>query len=180
MKKILVLNGSPRKNGNTSALIERFCAGAEDAGNKCTIFHIDNMNINGCKGCFGCDKNKDYPCVQKDDMEKIYLAYREADVIVFASPLYYWHLSGQIMTVLNRMLAVMRTDTDYSIDEKESVLLMAAEGYDFDLAINYYNSLTKYLGWRDRGSICVGGVRDPKDIDNNKELYASYKLGMSI
>lgn len=180
MKRIIVLNGSPRKNGNTSALIEQFCAGAEKAGNKCEVFHLDSMNINGCKGCFGCDKNRDYPCVQKDDMEKIYSSYREADVVVFASPLYYWHLSGQLMTALNRMLAVMRTDKDYNIDKKESVLLMAAEGYDFKLSIDYYNSLMKYIGWENKGIVCAGGVKNLKDIMNNKKLDEAYKLGMSL
>lgn len=180
MKKIMILNGSPRKNGNTSALIEKFCAGAENAGNKCDVFHLDSMNINGCKGCFGCDKNRECPCVQKDDMEKIYSSYREADVVVLASPLYYWHLSGQLMIAIDRLLAVMRTARDYHIDKKEAVLLMAAEGDEFNLSIDYYNSLTSYIGWENKGIICAGGVRDPKDIKNNKELDEAYKLGMSI
>lgn len=105
MKKIMILNGSPRKNGNTSTLIEKFCAGARQEGNECEVFHLDSMNINGCKGCFGCDKNREYPCVQKDDMQKIYSSYRKADVVVLASPLYYWHLSGQLMIAINRLLA---------------------------------------------------------------------------
>ncbi len=103
MKKIMILNGSPRKNGNTSTLIEKFCAGARQKGNECEVFHLDSMNINGCKGCFGCDKNREYPCVQKDDMQKIYSSYRETDVVVLASPLYYWHLSGQLMIAINRL-----------------------------------------------------------------------------
>lgn len=72
-------------------------------GNECEVFHLDSMNINGCKGCFGCDKNREYPCVQKDDMQKIYSSYRKADVVVLASPLYYWHLSGQLMIAINRL-----------------------------------------------------------------------------
>ena len=81
-KKIIVLNGSSRKNGNTSALVREFVRGAEQAGNTVTVFDLSNMQINGCKGCFGGGKNPDSPCVQKDDMEKIYPAYKEADVLV--------------------------------------------------------------------------------------------------
>ena len=180
MKKIMILNGSPRKNGNTSTLIEKFCAGARQEGNECEVFHLDSMNINGCKGCFGCDKNREYPCVQKDDMQKIYSSYREADVVVVASPLYYWQLSGQLMIAINRLLAVMRTNKDYHIDKKESVLLMVAEGNEFELSVDYYNTLLSYIGWENKGIICVGGVKNPKDIDNNKKLNDAYNLGTSI
>lgn len=69
-KKIIILNGSPRKNGNTAGLIREFTKGAESSGNTVTEFLLDRMNINGCKGCFGGGKNPDSPCVQKDDMEK--------------------------------------------------------------------------------------------------------------
>ena len=71
MKNIIVLNGSPRKNGNTSELIKAFTEGAESAGHRVTVFFLDKMNINGCKGCFGGGKDAKHPCVQKDDMEQI-------------------------------------------------------------------------------------------------------------
>ena len=64
-KKIIILNGSPRKAGNTTALTAEFKKGAEEAGNTATEFFLDGMNINGCKGCFGGGKNPDSPCVQK-------------------------------------------------------------------------------------------------------------------
>ena len=101
-KKIVILNGSPRPKGNTSALVEEFKRGAEEAGCTVTVFVLDKMDIHGCKGCFGGGKNPDSPCVQKDDMGKIYPVYREADVVVLASPLYYWNLSGQLRTAFDR------------------------------------------------------------------------------
>lgn len=180
MKKIMVLNGSPRKNGNTAVLIDRFCEGAREEGNEVKVFYLHDMNLNGCRGCFGCDKDRENPCVQRDDMKEIYDAYKEADVVVLASPLYYWHLSGQLIVALDRLLAVMRTSRDYSIDEKEAVLLMAAGGYGFELPVNYYNSLMNYLGWKNRGYICAGGVNNPKDILNSRELIEAYELGRSI
>lgn len=89
-KKIVILNGSPRKNGNTSALVKKFTEGAESAGNTVTEFFLDQMTINGCKGCFGGHSSRACPCVQKDDMAQIYPVVRDCDVIVLATPLYYW------------------------------------------------------------------------------------------
>ena len=87
-KTIIILNGSPRKTGNTTALTAEFKKGAEEAGNTVTEFFLDGMNINGCKGCFGGGKNPDSPCAQKDDMDKIYPVYKNADIVVLATPLY--------------------------------------------------------------------------------------------
>lgn len=70
-KKIVILNGSPRKNGNTSTLVKAFTEGAESASDTVTEFFLDSMNIHGCKGCFGGHSSKECPCVQKDDMNKI-------------------------------------------------------------------------------------------------------------
>lgn len=90
MKKIVILNGSPRTNGNTKALIECFTKGAKSAGNEVTCFDLQKMNIHGCLGCCKGGQNPESPCVQKDDMQQIYPVYREADVVVLASPMYYW------------------------------------------------------------------------------------------
>ncbi|MDE6901231.1 MAG: flavodoxin family protein, partial [Lachnospiraceae bacterium] len=71
-KRIVILNGSPRKNGNTSALTAAFAKGAEEAGNQVTEFHLSGMKINGCIGCWQGGKDAGHPCSQRDDMEKIY------------------------------------------------------------------------------------------------------------
>lgn len=179
-KKIIVLNGSPRVKGNTSMLVEEFVKGAKEAGSEVTVFHLDRMNINGCKGCFGGGKNPDSPCVQKDDMEKIYPVYKEADIVVLASPLYYWNFSGQLRTAFDRLFAVAECDKNYQNPIKESVLLMAAEGYGFDDALTYYQNLMKHLGWKDLGAVLAGGVLKIGDINGHKELNEAYELGKSV
>ena len=131
-KHIIILNGSPRKNGNTSALTEQFRKGAEEAGHVVTEFHLGSMNIGGCRGCWQGGKDPVCPCVQKDDMAKIYPVYKEADVVVLASPLYYWFISGQLKTTFDRLFAVAESDPDFRNPKKESVLLMAAEGAGFE------------------------------------------------
>ena len=101
-KKIVILNGSPRKNGNTAGLVKEFTKGAQEAGHTVTEFFLSGMDIHGCKGCFGGHSSRECPCVQKDDMNQIYPAVRACDVIVLASPLYYWNMSGQIRTTSSK------------------------------------------------------------------------------
>ena len=179
-KKIIILNGSPRKNGNTSALTAEFVRGAEESGNSVTEFFLDGMNINGCKGCFGGGKNSDSPCVQKDDMEKIYPVYKEADVVVLASPLYYWTISGQLKTAFDRLFAVAECDPYYKNPQKDSVFIMAAEGYGFEESEYWYDRLEQHLGWKSLGKVLCGGVMETGNIDGKPELNKAYELGKSI
>ena len=179
-RKVIVLNGSPRPKGNTSALVNEFARGVQESGGEVTIFNLDKMNIHGCKGCFGGGRNFDSPCVQKDDMDKIYPAYRAADLVVLATPLYYWNFSGQLRTAFDRLFAVAECDPNYANPKKESVLLMAAEGYGFDDALQYYQNLMKHLNWTDRGHVLAGGVMKVGDIKGHKELNDAYELGKAV
>lgn len=179
-KKIVILNGSPHMKGNTSALTAAFTKGAESAGHIVTEFFLGSMNINGCKGCFCGGKNPDSPCVQKDDMEKIYPVYKEADIVVLASPLYYWTISGQLKCAFDRLFAVAECDPDYRNPKKESVLIMAAEGHGFEESEYWYDRLEKHLGWKNLGKVLCGGVMDIGDIEGKPELNTAFELGKSI
>ena len=178
-KKIVILNGSPRKNGNTSALTAAFKHGAEEAGNTVTEFHLSDMNINGCLGCWGGGKDATHPCAQRDDMEQIYPAYREADVVVLASPLYYWFVSGFLKNAFDRLFAVAECD-GYRNPKKESVLIMAAEGSGFEESVYWYDRIERHIGWKSLGKILCGHVTQPGDIDGKPELHETYDLGKSI
>ena len=179
-KKIIVLNGSPRKNGNTSALVKAFREGAESAGHSVTEFWLEGMNINGCRGCCAGGKNPESPCVQKDDMAQIYLAYKEADVVVLASPLYYWTISGQLKCAFDRLFAVAECDPGYTNPRKESALLMAAEGDGFEETVYWYDRLMGHIGWKDCGKVLCGGVMAVGDIEGKPELEEARRLGASI
>jgi multimeric flavodoxin WrbA len=179
-KNIIILNGSPRPKGNTSALIRLFTQGAEESGNTVNTFFLDRMKINGCKGCYGGGKNPDSPCVQKDDMEKIYPVYKEADVIVLASPLYYFNLSGQLLNAFYRLFAVAEINPEFQNPKKECALLAAAEGHEFDELTHYYNGLVKHLGWKNLGMVLAGGVNNIGDIEGKPVLEEARKLGTII
>lgn len=179
-KKIVILNGSPRPKGNTAGLIEAFTEGAEAVGNTVTTFLLDRMDIKGCKGCYGGGKDPESPCVQKDEMEKIYPVYREADVVVLASPLYFWTISGQLRVAFDRLFAVAESDPNYQAPQKDGVLLMAAEGNEFEDAERYYKNLMGHLGWTDLGTVLVEGVNNIGDITGRVELEEARALGASI
>ncbi len=180
-KKIVILNGSPRKNGNTSALVREFTKGAEDAGNTVTEFFLNNMDIHGCRRCFGGHNTKEYPCVQKDDMCKIYPAVKSCDIIVLATPLYYWNMSGQTRIAVDRLFALEEgEDNLLRGHNRASALLMAAEGHDFDDVVLYYDHLMEHLKWKNLGHVLAGGNGDIGDIEEKPVLQEAYKLGKSI
>lgn len=180
-KKIVILNGSPRKTGNTTALTAEFIRGAEKAGNTVTEFFLDTMDIHGCKGCFGGHSNMECPCVQKDDMSKIYPAIKECDVIVFATPLYYWNMSGQIRTATDRLFALEEGDENLLRGHnRASALLMAAEGNGFEDILLYYDHLLEHLKWKNLGHVLAGRNGHIGDIEGKPELQEAYDLGKSI
>ena len=100
MSKILIISASPRVNGNSDILAEQFKKGAEEAGNKVETIHLRNLNYGFCKGCLACQKTG--KCVLKDDIADVFPKIMEADKIVLASPVYYYSLSGQMKTFLDR------------------------------------------------------------------------------
>lgn len=182
-KKIIVLNGSPRRGGNTAALVDRFLQGAKEAGHQVTRFDLRDMEIHPCLGCYGGGKDLNSPCVQKDAMDEIYPVYREADVVIFASPMYFWTISGQLKCALDRLFATAEGYPDYRIPCKECALLMAAEGEEddnFEPIIHYYQSLVKHLRWRDLGCVFAKGVAAVGDIQGNPALDQAKALGAAL
>lgn len=179
-KKIVILNGSPRPNGNTSELIKSFTAGAESAGHTVTSFPLQKMNIHPCLGCCKGGKDPNSPCVQKDDMDKIYPAFKDADMVVLASPLYYWTISGQLKAAFDRLFAVAECNADYANPKKACALLMAAEGDGFEETLYWYDRLMDHLGWTDMGKVLCGGVMNAGDIQGNPKLEEAYRFGAEL
>ncbi len=179
-KKIIILNGSPRMNGNTSALTAEFKRGAQEAGNEVQEFFLSNMNINGCLGCWQGGKDTELPCSQRDDMDTIYPVYKEADVVVLASPLYYWFISGFLKNTFDRLFAIAECDPNYRNPEKLSVLIMAAEGAGFEESEYWYDHMENHIGWKSIGKVLCSYVTQPGDIEGKPELKQAYDLGKSI
>ena len=156
-KNVLVLNGSPRTNGNTATLVDAFAEGAGQAGNDVVRFDVALMDIAPCRGCLGGGAEVDSPCVQKDDMDAVYAAYRAADVVVLASPMYCWSVTAQEKAVLDRLFALMEAGmraaeaggaeaaaAEAEAGGKGCVMLMPAEEdteRNFAPVVSYYETL---------------------------------------
>ncbi|MCM1055767.1 MAG: flavodoxin family protein [Bacteroides sp.] len=167
-QKIIILNGAARKNGNTAKLVEAFSDGARSVGNRVEVFYLDGMSINSCKGCLCAGRDPKSPCSQKDDMDRIYAGFEEADVIVFASPLYFWTITGTLKTAADRLYAELEC-LGYGKFPKKSVLLMTADGGDYSQAVTWYRTYEKNLGWKNLGEVLGKG--------KTKEAY---QLGASV
>ena len=183
-KRIVILNGSPRKSGNTAMLIEAFSEGAKAAGHSVERFTLQEMDIHPCIGCLKGDRQPvEDPCTQKDAMAGIFAAYRQADVLVLASPLYWWSFTAQLKMALDRLFAVTEAD-DYKIPPMDCVLLMAAEedsAQNWEPIEHYYAAILGRTGWKDKGKVLAGGVNEVGDIAKRPEyLEQAEALGKSL
>lgn len=167
-KKILVLNGAARKNGNTAKLVRSFNEGARSAGHSVQEFYLDSMDIHSCKGCLHAGRDAHSPCVQKDDMDQIYSAFVDCDVVVFASPLYFWTITGTLKIAADRLYAELEC-LGYGKFPRESILLMTAGGADYSQAVTWYRTYERNLGWKNRGEVLGSGKTE-----------AAWRLGASL
>lgn len=123
MPSILVISASPRKNANSDLLADRLIAGAEAGGAQVEKIRLRELAINYCKACDACQKSVEAPCVQKDDMNALLPKLRAADVLVFASPIYFFTLSGQLKVFLDRTYALGGADDWSALSGKKCVTL---------------------------------------------------------
>ena len=174
--KIVVLNGSPRKGGNTEIMAEAFATAARKNQNEVTILNIAAMNIHGCLGCGHCWASKG-DCVQKDDMGKVFAELSDADMVVFASPIYWFDITAQMKTVIDRLYAGGSVGFHF---HKTALLLDAGADRVFDAAIAQYKAMTAYLKWEDMGIITVPNMEKKGSMTAAPNLEAVIKLGESI
>lgn len=167
-KNILILNGAARKNGSTQKLIRSFSDGACSVGHHVQEFYLDSMHIHSCKGCLSAGKDSKSPCKQKDDMEQIYSAFTNCNVVVFASPVYFWTITGTLKITADRLYAELEC-LGYGKFARESILLMTADSADYSQAVTWYRTYERNLGWKNRGEV----------LGKNK-LEEAYQLGVSL
>lgn len=148
---ILILNGSPRPNGNTSAMVEAFSEGAKEKGHTVHIVPVCQKKIAGCLACEYChqkDSGHERQCIQQDDMQEVYPLLDEAEMIVLASPIYYHGFTGQLQCAINRIYAL-----DKPKNLKKAALIMSS-GSDHvycGAIYEYQNSFLQYLKLEDMG-----------------------------
>ena len=126
-KSVLILMGSPRKSGNSAVLCEHLATGAMRAGAHVETLYLDGMDINPCTGCNECQGEDANGCVIDDAMQEIYEKLRMADSIVFASPIYWFTVTAQLKTVIDRIYAVGGGDKNILKGKNFGVLLVYAD-----------------------------------------------------
>jgi len=163
--KITVLNGSPRKM-NTTFMVDAFVKGAEEAGHTVEVIQVGKMKIAGCLGCEYCHGKGEGQCIQKDDMEKVYPAYQDCDMIVFASPIYYFGMTAQITAATQRVYALMK----WPKATKAALLLSSMSPNVYDGAIGTYKGILGFTGIEDMG---IFTAKDPENGSEalQKEIY---------
>ena len=178
MSKIVVLCGSVRKNGNTEMLARAFCDGAR-LNNEVDFVSVADFRVLPCIGCNTCFEREGNACFQNDDMQAIYRKLADADMLVIASPVYFYGISAQLKAVIDRLHTPLRNT--FRI-RKTALLLVAAATLPevFDSIKTQYRLVCSFFNLEDAGSVCVRGVREKGDIAGNPALAEARALGSSL
>ena len=178
MKRVIVISTSLRVGSNSDMLADKFAEGARSAGNEVEKISLTGKNIQFCKGCFACQKLG--RCVIKDDVNDITAKVLKADVVVWATPIYYYEMSGQMKTLIDRMNAMYPLDYKF----RDVYLLTTAAEDEKETPKRAEAGLT---GWIDcypksrlAGTLFCGGVNEAREIDGDKKLQEAFEMGKSI
>ncbi len=177
-KKIFIVSSSPRKDGNSDILAEQFARGATQAGHSVKKVNIREMNLQFCLGCFACLQREG--CVQRDDMNGLYAAVQSSDVLVFATPVYYYAVSGQLKTFLDRLNPLYPRENNF-----KEVYLLATSAEGEESAMD--GSVKDVQGWIDcfdgvtlKGVLRGIGVNDKGDVLSTDFPAKAYEMGKNV
>ena len=174
---ILILNGSPRPNGNTRKMIDAFIEGATIASHHVDVIDICKKNIKGCLACEYCHTKGNGVCVQKDDMQEVYRLLAEAEMLVIASPIYYHGISGQLKCAIDRFYAAAYPQKPKNL-KKVAMILSSGDAKMYDGAMfSYKGDFLDYLGLEDMGVYTAHGSENgsPEKLDEIRSFGASLK-----
>ena len=178
MKKVIVISTSLRRGSNSDLLANKFVEGAMSAGNEVEKITLVGKDIQFCKGCLACQKLG--RCVINDDVNDIMAKVLESDVVVWATPIYYYEMSGQMKTLIDRMNAMYPLDYKF---RDVYLLTTAAEDEEF-VPKRAEAGLTGWIDCYEKsrlaGTLFCGGVNDAREIEGNSKLQEAFELGKSV
>lgn len=179
-KKILVLTGSSRENGNSDLMANAFIKGAIDAGHEVTTFETGKKKINPCRACDACFQNGK-ACIFNDDFNDLAPLLLSSDVLVFATPIYWYTFPASIKAAIDKMYSFIVGEKKSSI--QEAILLTCGEFTDmriFEGLIKTYELLLEDLSWKDKGQLIVPGVNEVGAILKTDGLKKAEIMGKSF
>ena len=175
MKKVIVISTSLRRGSNSDMLADQFVEGAKAAGNEVEKISLAGKNIQFCKGCLGCQKLG--RCVIDDDVNDIMAKVLKADVVCWATPIYYYEMSGQMKTLIDRMNAMYTKDYRF----RDIYLLTTAFENEAHVPQRAESGLQGWIACFGKstlkGHLFCGGVGSPNEIDGNAKLQEAFELG---
>lgn len=178
MKNVLVISTSLRANSNSDALADAFLQGVADAGHHAEKISLRGRNIQFCRGCMACQKLG--RCVISDDAAEISQKMHDADVIAFATPIYYYEMSGQMKTLLDRANWLYSSDYHFT----DIYLLTAAAENEPSVPSRAEGGLTGWIDCFERarlaGSVFAGGVEGPGETTGHPALAQAFDMGKQI
>ena len=176
--RIIILMGSPNKKGSTSILVEEFKRGAEEANHSVEVIDVCQANVHPCTGCVAC--GYEGPCVQNDDTQMIREKILSSDMIVFATPLYYYGMSAQLKTTIDRFCAY---NSSLNKRHLKSALLAVAWNSDdctFDALEAHYKTLVRYINFEDKGMVLGYGCGTTGMTARSRYPKEAYELGRGL
>ena len=176
-KKVLIISSTPRKGGNSDILCDEFAAGAKEAGNAVEKIRIADKKIGYCTGCYACQKTG--KCAIKDDAQKVIDKMMAADVIVLASPVYFYCVSAQLKALIDRTVVVYPKLTNKRF---YYILTMADTNRKmFDGALAALRGfLVCYDGSKECGKVCASGVYEKGAVRDTRFMDSARKLGAKV
>ena len=184
MKKVLVIMGSPRRNGNSATLAQNVIAGVKSAGATVDSYYLHGMDIKPCDACEACRTNSSGDCVIDDDMQELYLKLREVDALVIASPIYYFTVSAQTKLFIDRWYALGKGKDSVINGKQIGIVLTYEDSNPFTSgAINAFRTfqdIFNYLG-ANIVDIVYGTASEAGEIKDNQGLMdKAYKMGQQL
>ena len=177
MSRILILTGSPRRNGNTDRLAQSFAKGAEES-NQVEIVSVCDYKVNPCIGCNSCFSREGNRCFQNDDMTAIYAKLSQADILIIASPVYFYGISSQLKAIIDRLHTPLRNS--FNIKKLGLILVGAATLPElFDAIITQYKLVLNFFKLEDAGCVLVRGAKEKGEV-SEEDLKKAFELGKSL
>ena len=181
--KILGVEGSPRKNGNTKKLVKTILEGASGNGAETKFYKLTEMNISLCLGCFNCRETG--TCVTNDDMQLLHEEIQTSDAIIIGSPVYMWQVSGQTKLFMDRLVPFIKPDFTTRLKGKKSLFMVFTQGNQdenfFKPYFEYLENLFSFLHYDVQDTIVATGTRDKNDILQQTDLLEkARKIGRKL
>ena len=176
---IVVLQGSPNRNGSTALLAEEFSRGAREAGHTVERIDVAHEDVRPCAGCVACGYGA-RPCVQRDAMASILDKILGADMVVFATPLYYYGMTAQLKAAIDRFCSENSAITGKHLKAALLTVAWNADGWTFEALEAHYRTIVRYLDMEDRGMVLGAGCGTPSMTRATECPLDAYSLGLSL